>query len=116
MTSKYKNKKTVVNGITFDSQKEAERFRQLLVMQQAGEIIGLRLQPEFTLQEAFTTPRGERVRAIKYRADFAYNRIVKVGSEVRLEPVVEDVKGYRTKDYELKKKFLAGKGIEVTEI
>lgn len=116
MTSKYKNKKTVVNGITFDSQKEAERFRQLLLMQQAGEIIGLRLQPEFTLQEAFTTPRGERVRAIKYRADFAYNRIVKVGAEIRLEPVVEDVKGYRTKDYELKKKFLAGKGIEVTEI
>lgn len=116
MTSKYKNKKTVVNGITFDSQKEAERFRQLLLMQQAGEIIGLRLQPEFTLQEAFTTARGERVRAIKYRADFAYNRIVKVGAEIRLEPVVEDVKGYRTKDYELKKKFLAGKGIEVTEI
>ena len=116
MTSKYKNKKTVVNGITFDSQKEAERFRQLLLMQQAGEIIGLRLQPEFTLQEAFTTARGERVRAIKYRADFAYNRIVKVGAEIRLEPVVEDVKGYRTKDYELKKKFLAGKGIEVPEI
>ena len=116
MTSKYKNKKTVVNGITFDSQKEAERFRQLLLMQQAGEIIGLRLQPEFTLQEAFTTARGERARAIKYRADFAYNRIVKVGAEIRLEPVVEDVKGYRTKDYELKKKFLAGKGIEVTEI
>lgn len=116
MTSKYKNKKTVVNGITFDSQKEAERFKHLLLMQQAGEIIGLRLQPEFTLQEAFTTARGERVRAIKYRADFAYNRIVKVGAEIRLEPVVEDVKGYRTKDYELKKKFLAGKGIEVTEI
>lgn len=45
-----------------------------------------------------------------------YNRVVKVGSEVHLEAVVEDVKGYRTKDYELKKKFLAGKGIEVTEI
>ena len=94
----------------------AERFRELLAMQEAGAIIGLRLQPEFTLQEAFVTPKGERVRAIKYRADFGYNRVVKVGSEVRLEPVVEDVKGYRTKDYELKKKFLAGKGIEVTEI
>ena len=59
---------------------------------------------------------GFSVMAIKYRADFGYNRVVKVGSEVHLEPVVEDVKGYRTKDYELKKKFLAGKGIEVTEI
>lgn len=86
-------------------------------MQEAGEIIGLRLQPEFTLQEAFVTSKGERVRAIKYRADFfGYNRVEKVGSEVHLEPVAEDVKGYRTKDYELKKKFLAGKGIEVTEI
>ena len=60
--NKYGKRKTVINGITFDSQKEADRFRELLAMQEAGEIIGLRLQPEFTLQEAFVTPKGERVR------------------------------------------------------
>ena len=116
MTSKSRNKKTTVNGIAFDSQKEAARFQELLLMQEAGEITGLRLQPEFTLQEAFTTLQGERVRAVKYRADFSYLRRLKEGVDTYLEPVVEDVKGYRTKDYELKKKLMAGKGIRVTEI
>lgn len=72
--NKYGNKKAVRNGITFDSQKEAARYDQLMLRLCAGEIRDLKLQPEFTLQEAFTTPLGERVRAIKYRADFAYER------------------------------------------
>ena len=79
MTSKYRNKKTTVNGIAFDSQKEAARFQELLLMQEAGEITGLRLQPEFTLQEAFTTLQGERVRAVKYRADFSLSAAAKGG-------------------------------------
>lgn len=69
--NKYGNKKAVRNGITFDSQKEAARYDQLMLRLCAGEIRDLKLQPEFTLQEAFTTPLGERVRAIKYRADFS---------------------------------------------
>ena len=63
--NKYGNKKAVRNGITFDSQKEAARYDQLMLRLCAGEIRDLKLQPEFTLQEAFTTPLGERVRAIK---------------------------------------------------
>lgn len=70
--NKYGNKKAVRNGITFDSQKEAARYDQLMLRLCAGEIRDLKLQPEFTLQEAFTTPLGERVRAIKYRADFSH--------------------------------------------
>ena len=70
MTSKYRNKKTTVNGISFDSQKEAARFQELLLMQEAGEITGLRLQPEFTLQEAFTTLQGERVREMCIRDSY----------------------------------------------
>lgn len=114
--AKYGNKKTVRNGITFDSQKEAARYDALMLLQAAGEIKDLRLQPEFTLQEAFTTPDGERVRAVRYRADFSYRRRVKEGVDTRWERVVEDVKGFRTKDYELKRKLMLGLGIKVTEL
>jgi len=116
MANKYGNKKAVRNGITFDSQKEAVRYDQLMLMLCAGEIRDLKLQPEFTLQEAFTTSLGERVRAIKYRADFSYRRAVKEGVDTRWEVVVEDVKGYKTKEYELKKKLMAGRGIHVVEV
>ena len=114
--SKYGNRKTVRNGITFDSQKEAARYDELMILLWSGEIKDLKLQPEFTLQEAFTTPLGERVRAIKYRADFFYRRRVKEGPDTRWEPVVEDVKGFRTKDYELKRKWMLGNGIRVVEL
>ena len=114
--NKYGNKKAVLNGITFDSQKEAARYDQLMLRLCAGEIRDLKLQPEFTLQEAFTTPLGERVRAIKYRADFSYRRAVKEGVDTRWETVVEDVKGYKTKEYKLKKKLMAGRGIRVEEV
>lgn len=114
--AKYGNKKTVRNGITFDSQKEAGRYDELMLLLCAGEIKDLKLQPEFTLQEAFTTPQGERVRAIKYRADFSYKRRVREGVDTRWERVVEDVKGFRTKDYELKRKLMLGMGITVTEL
>ena len=114
--NKYHNRKVTVNGITFDSQKEADRYLELMLLQKAGQIDRLKLQPEFTLQEAFTTPLGERVRAIKYRADFFYRRRVKEGPDTRWEPVVEDVKGFRTKDYELKRKWMLGNGIRVVEL
>lgn len=110
--AKYGNKKTVRNGITFDSQKEAARYDALMLLLAAGEIKDLK----FTLQEAFTTPQGERVRAIKYRADFSYKRRVREGVDTRWERVVEDVKGFRTKDYELKRKLMLGMGITVTEL
>lgn len=106
--SKYGNKKTTVNGITFSSQKEANRYIELMLMVRAGEISELKLQPEFTLQEAFVTPLGERIRAVKYIADFSY----KDGTQT----IVEDVKGCKTKEYELKKRLMAGKGIKVIEI
>ena len=114
--AKYGNRKTVRNGITFDSQKEAARYDALMLLLAAGEIKDLKLQPEFTLQEAFTTPQGERVRAIRYRADFAYRKRVREGVDTRWERVVEDVKGFRTKDYELKRKLMLGLGVTVTEL
>ena len=70
--SKYGNVKTERATLHFDSKKEAKRFDELLAMERAGEIKDLRLQVEFTLQAAYTTTTGERVRANRYLADFAY--------------------------------------------
>lgn len=98
--------------IHFDSQKEARRYDVLMLRLQAGEIRDLRLQVDFTIQEAYTDPSGHRVRAIRYRADFTYK-----GQDGRL--VVEDVKSSatRTRDYLLKRKLMKEKfGIDIQEV
>ena len=98
---KYGNRKTIVDGIEFDSAKEASRYRELKLLQRAGVIEGLELQKEFELIPAQyeTFPRygktGKRLQDGKrciekscvYKADFAYKRN---GQEI-----VEDTKGYR---------------------
>ena len=116
MASKYGNKKTERDGILFDSRKEAERYGELVLLQRAGKVRGLRLQPEFTLQEAFTSLAGEKVRAIRYRADFAYQEPRRIAGALCWVDVVEDVKGYKTKEYELKRKMMENKGISIREI
>lgn len=106
--SKYRNIKTEINGIKFDSKREAKRYQELMVLMNSGAISDLRLQEDITLQEAYTKPSGERVRAIRYRADFTYLRDG--------ERVVEDTKGFRTDTYKIKKKMAEAKGIEIKEI
>ena len=127
---KYGNKKAVrvlANGkeFKFDSQKEARRFDELLVLLQAGQIEDLKLQPEFTLREAYTDPEGWHIRPLKYRADFSYMERVKLPGSSRLTRaeedwgccqeqwryVVEDVKSYATKTrvYEMKKQMMLEK-------
>ena len=113
--SKYGNVKTGRGDLHFDSKKEARRFDELKAELAAGAIKDLRLQVEFTLQEAYTKPSGERVRAIRYRADFTYYR----GTGGSWEYVVEDVKSKptRTKTYMMKKKMMADRlGLDITEI
>ena len=98
-------------GIRFDSQKEARRYDELLVMLRAGIITDLRLQPQFTLQESYITEAGERIRAVRYTADFSY----KFGGKL----VVEDVKSAatRTKEYLRNRKFMRSKfGTDIQEI
>lgn len=63
--SKYNNKKTWVDGICFDSQKEADFYQELKLLQQAGEIKGFCRQPEFILVDGDVEHR-----AITYKADF----------------------------------------------
>lgn len=95
--TKYNAKKTAVNGITFDSKKEARRYKELRLMERAGEITDLELQPRFRLQEGFTDGSGKRQRPIDYIADFMYTE-----KGIR---VVEDVKGKKTQVYGIKKKL-----------
>lgn len=107
--SKYGNRKTEVNGVKFDSKREAERYTVLLMRLQAGEICRLKLQPEFTIMEAYVKPDGEKIRAQRYRADFSY--ALPSG-----EVVVEDVKteGTQTRVFINKRKLVEEKyGIEI---
>ena len=57
--NKYFNKKVMVDGIKFDSKKEANRYEQLKILKQSGLIKDLELQPVFVLQEAYTNNKGE---------------------------------------------------------
>lgn len=99
--------------ITFDSEREARRFGELRMLLRCGQIQDLRLQVNFTLQEGYTTADGERVRPIVYRADFNYQERTRDG----WRPVVEDVKGVRTKEYNMKRKMMLEKfGVKIREV
>lgn len=98
MASKYHARKTVVDGIEFDSAKEARRYTKLRAMEENNEIHGLLLQVPFELLPSFDC-EGVKYRGIKYVADFVYHRGGKV--------VVEDCKGFKTSEYKMKKKLMA---------
>ncbi len=103
--------------LRFDSQKEACQYDELLVMLHAGTIRELRLQVDFTLQEAYTDSEGKRVRAIRYKADFTYWKQDEKSAWVRY--VVEDVKSRptRTKEYMMKRKMMKDHyGIDIQEV
>lgn len=106
--SKYNSRKAVVDGIRFDSQKEASRYRELRLLERTGAIQDLQRQQVFTLIPS--QKRGGKVveRSVTYKADFAY---VKDG-----QYIVEDVKGFKTPEYILKRKLmLYVHGIRVRE-
>lgn len=107
--------------IRFSSGAEARRYDELKLMLKAGKIRNLKLQPQFTIQEAYTTPEGERVRAIRYHADFSYEQIIPTENDrINLWTLtVEDVKclATRTEKYKIKKKLMRERfGIEIWEI
>lgn len=106
---KYLSKKTIIDGITFDSKKEGLHYLELKRRQELGEISNLELQPSFLLQEKFKRD-GKIYRPITYIADFRYVEEGKV--------IVEDVKGFKTPEYKIKKKLLLYKyeGFEFREI
>lgn len=118
-TSKYKAQKTRRGKLTFDSKKEAERYDALMMLQKTGEIRGLKLQVRYCLQEAYTTFEGDRVKSIDYIADFVYERRTapdSYGQRYWL-PVVEDVKGMRTREYAMKAKLFRSRyGFAIREV
>lgn len=103
--SKYGAKPAIVDGIRFDSQAEAARYSTLIVLQRAGRIHELELQPVFEIHAL----SGATV--CRYRGDFAY---LDVETGLR---VCEDVKGVRTPLYRLKAKFVFEEyGVTIREI
>jgi hypothetical protein len=118
--NKYRNKKCVVDGVVFDSKKEARRYAVLKAREQVGEITSLQRQVEFTLIPAHYEPdtvgkrggvkKGKIIeRKCSYVADFVYME--------NGEMIVEDTKGIRTKDYVIKRKMMYHfYGIRIREV
>ena len=111
---KYGNKKIEINGVKFDSVKESKRYQALLLLQRAGEISDLELQPKFELVKGVKFSGDARAKpAVRYFADFAYTETA-TGKRI-----VEDVKSPVTKEkpyYKMKRHMmLAFHGIEILE-
>lgn len=109
--SKYHAKKVEVDGIVFDSKKEARRYSELRIMEKAGIISDLQRQVKFVLIPAQREPdtvgkrggikKGKLLeRECSYVADFCYY-VTETGLYV-----VEDTKGFRTTDYKIKRKLM----------
>lgn len=103
--------RTVVDGITFDSAREARRWQQLCLMQRAGEISDLERQVSIALEGELgpiMTDSGQQQRV--YLADFRYfDRRSKAW-------VIEDAKGHPTEVFKLKRAILAAMGLEIREV
>ena len=129
-TTKYHAKKTEVDGITFDSMREAKRYQELKLLEAAGQIKDLRLQVPYELIPAIREPdtidkrggkkKGKLIeRAVIYKADFVYLEKLDIPFSdcEKWEEVVEDVKGMRTKEYILKRKLMLYRyGIRIREV
>ena len=98
MRSKYGNRKICVNGLHFDSIKEGSRYVDLSLLQRAGVISDLQTQVPFILIPKQKDSKGRVIREVKYIADFVYME--------KGRKIVEDVKGYRTEEYKIKKKLM----------
>ena len=111
MKHKYNAIRTVIDGISFASKREAARYAELKLLERGGVISCLNLQPRFTLQAEFVY-RGKKYRAIEYVADFEYMERGKI--------IVEDVKGFVTPIYKLKLKmflkYISSRDYEFREI
>ncbi len=97
--SKYGNKKTVIDGITFDSAKEARRYQTLKTLEKTGDVGNIRTQVKYELIPTLRIG-GVTHRKCVYIADFVYidRRTGKT--------IVEDVKGVKTPVYMLKKRLM----------
>lgn len=95
--NKYHANKVEMDGVVYDSKKEAKRAAVLIQQEKYGIITNLQRQVSFELQPGYTNNKGAKIRPITYRADFTYEQDGK--------KIVEDCKGFRTKEYSIKKKI-----------
>lgn len=113
--AKYNNRKITLharNGeeLTFDSKREATRWQELELLQLAGRITDLRRQVKFELIPAQRDENKKAIRAVNYIADFVY-------TDAAGRQIVEDSKGFRTKEFIIKSKLMLQRyGITVREI
>ena len=125
--SKYKAVKTTIDGITFDSKKEAKRYTELKLLEKSGMITHLELQPTYDI-----TINGAKI--CKYKADFRYFTVRQENNEQYYNSkgewqtptmtgdkegqIVEDVKGFKTPIYRLKKKLVEAcfPGTQIKEV
>lgn len=124
--AKYHNTKVVIDGIKFDSKREARRYQQLKLMEKAGVICDLKRQVKYELVPAQYIDGKCVERAVTYTSDFEYyilkplkQRTVMVGPEEKTigKHVVEDVKGMRTQEYVIRRKLMLYKyGIRISEV
>lgn len=106
---KYGNRKVVLDGLTFDSAKEARRWSELLLLERAGAIQSLRRQVKYELIPSQRIAGKVVELACTYIADFVY--------EENGETVVEDTKGFKTPEYIIKRKLMLWRhGIRIREI
>jgi hypothetical protein len=110
MWNKYGAKKVVLDGIRFDSKKEAGMYQKLKLLEMAGAISDLKLQVPFELIPVQKDRQGKVIeRKVTYKADFTYWEDGQY--------VVVDAKGVRTKEYILKRKLLLFRyGIRIREV
>jgi hypothetical protein len=107
---KYGNTKTEVDGIKFDSKKEANRWSELKLLAMAGKIRNLKRQVPIRCEV-------NGVLVCKYIADFTYDEECNAGFMAYWGFVVEDAKGFKTEVYKLKKKLVeACHGFEIREV
>lgn len=98
-------RKTTIDGITFDSKAEANRYLELKLLARGGKIKDLKTQPKFVLVKGFKY-NGEAIRQMSYYADFIYKDL-ETGNTI-----IEDVKGYRERTYINKRKVFLRKLID----
>ena len=111
MKRKYGNRRVTLDGHQFDSVREATRYSQLQLLERAGQIAGLELQPRFELIPKQRRADGKAERSCEYVADFRYT------DTATGQTVIEDAKGMRTRDYIMKRKLmLQVHGISVREV
>lgn len=121
-SAKYNNRKITIDGITFDSKKEADRYQQLRLLEKGGYIKNLERQVKYILIPAQREPdiigpkggvkKGKLIEhECSYIADFRYLDVASGGL------VVEDTKGFKTEKYLIKRKLMLYiHGIRIQEV